>query len=279
MRRVVVTGMGAITPFGVGVERSWQKLLAGESGVRRIESFDTSDLPSKIAGQVPRGAAADGAFDPEAYLPAKERRRIDEFILFAIAATREAVADAGLTTKDEAELERSGVLVGSGIGGLPSIAENAIKLHEQGPRRISPFFIPGSIINEASGLIAIEHGFKGPNHAVVTACATGAHAIGETAFLGVGGDVGCDQHRTVGDLERGGCCARGLGKYRFDRRVRSLQRNRELRHLGGDVVDAFAQQRVFHPLRGPARFGFALHCGEFALQLGPFAIGPLELLL
>jgi 3-oxoacyl-[acyl-carrier-protein] synthase II len=183
MRRVVVTGLGLVTPLGVGVERGWQELLKGTSGVRRIESFDVSDLPAKIAGQVPRGPQAEGGFDPDAYLSNKEQRRVDDFILFAVAAAQHAVENAGLSGLSDEQKERAGVLLGSGIGGLPSIAENAVKLAQLGPRRISPYFIPGSLINEASGLVSMRHGFKGPNHAVVTACATGAHAIGDAARL------------------------------------------------------------------------------------------------
>jgi 3-oxoacyl-[acyl-carrier-protein] synthase II len=182
MRRVVVTGLGLVSPLGVGVEPSWAALLAGRSGIRRIEHFDVSDLPTRIAGQVPRGAGAE-EYDALRVTSAKELRRMDEFMVFALAAARQAVNDAGLCSASEAERERSGVLIGSGIGGLPKIAENAIKLHEQGPRRISPYFIPGSLVNEASGVVSIEHGFKGPNHAVVTACATGAHALGDAARL------------------------------------------------------------------------------------------------
>ncbi|HVJ16322.1 MAG TPA: beta-ketoacyl-ACP synthase II [Polyangiaceae bacterium] len=183
MRRVVVTGMGLVTPLGVGVDRVWAELLQGASGVRRIESFDTSDLPAKIAGQVPRGPLSEGGFTADDYLSSKEQRRVDDFIIFAVAAAQHAVEDAGWVKPVDAELERTGVMIGSGIGGLQGIAENAVKLEQQGPRRISPFFIPGSLINEASGAVSIRYGFRGPNHAVVTACATGAHAIGDAARL------------------------------------------------------------------------------------------------
>ena len=183
MRRVVVTGMGLVTPLGVGVDRVWAELLQGASGVRRIESFDTSDLPAKIAGQVPRGPLSEGGFTADDYLSSKEQRRVDDFIIFAVAAAQHAVEDAGWIKPVDAELERTGVMIGSGIGGLQGIAENAVKLEQQGPRRISPFFIPGSLINEASGAVSIRYGFRGPNHAVVTACATGAHAIGDAARL------------------------------------------------------------------------------------------------
>jgi 3-oxoacyl-[acyl-carrier-protein] synthase II len=185
---VVVTGLGMVSPLGLGVRQSFAALLAGRSGVSRIERFDVSDLPSKIAGQVPRGSEP-GQYDPLRLASAKELRRYDEFILFALAAAEEAVNDAGWKPESEAARERSGVLIGSGIGGLPSIAENAVKLEREGPRRISPYFIPGSLINEASGVVSIRYGFKGPNHAVVTACATGAHALGDAARLIALGDA------------------------------------------------------------------------------------------
>jgi 3-oxoacyl-[acyl-carrier-protein] synthase II len=172
--------MGAVTPLGIGVESSWSNLLAGKSGVSAIERFDVSDLPSRIAGQVPRGP--DG-FDPLRIVAPKELRRMDEFIVFALAAADQAIVQAGWSDPSDAERERTGVMIGSGIGGLPMIAENAVALHERGPRRVSPYFIPGSLINEASGVVSIRHGFRGPNHAVVTACATGAHAIGDAARL------------------------------------------------------------------------------------------------
>ncbi|HTA87975.1 MAG TPA: beta-ketoacyl-ACP synthase II [Polyangiaceae bacterium] len=188
MRRVVVTGLGVVSPLGLGAERSFSALLAGRSGISRIERIDVSDLPSKIAGQVPRGSEP-GQYDPLRVASAREQRRYDEFILFALAAADEAVADSGWKPQTEAEQEQTGVLIGSGIGGLPSIAENAVKLEREGPRRISPYFIPGSLINEASGVASIRFGFKGPNHAVVTACATGAHALGDAARLIAVGDA------------------------------------------------------------------------------------------
>jgi len=183
MRRVVVTGMGLVTPLGLGVEHVWRKLLAGESGITAIRTFDVSDLPAKIAGSVPRGIAQPGLLDPDEYLPAKDQRRVSDFILYALAAAREAVAAAGWTPSDPHERERTGVIIGSGIGGLPSIEENSVKLHEKGPRRISPFFIPSCLVNEAAGVVSIQYGFQGPNHAVATACATGAHAIGDAARM------------------------------------------------------------------------------------------------
>src|SRR5215212_10278278 len=183
MRRVVVTGMGLVTPLGIGLERVWGRLLAGESGIRAIQSFDVSDLPSRVAAQVPRCDRASGLFNADDWVPPKDQRRMDEFIVFAMGAAVQAVEDAGWHPVDDEECERTGVMIGSGIGGLPGITEGAVTLHERGPRRISPFFIPANLINLASGNVSIRYGFKGPNHAVVTACSTGAHAIGDAARL------------------------------------------------------------------------------------------------
>ncbi len=183
MRRVVVTGLGLVTPLGIGVEHVWKRLINGESGIGAIQSFDVSDLPAKIAGQVPRGETAAGHFNADDWVPHKDQRKMDDFIIFAIGAAAQAVNDAGWTPTDEESLERTGVMIGSGIGGLPGIAETSMILHEKGPRRISPFFIPSCLINLASGQVSIKYGFKGPNHAVVTACSTGAHAIGDAARL------------------------------------------------------------------------------------------------
>jgi 3-oxoacyl-[acyl-carrier-protein] synthase II len=183
MRRVVVTGIGLVTPLGVGGETVWRRLLDGQSGIRGIQSFDVSDLPAKIAGQVPRGETASGSFNADDWVPPKDQRRMDEFIVFALAAAEQAVTDAGWKPDGADDRERTGVMVGSGIGGLPGITEGAITLHERGPRRISPFFIPSNLINLASGHVSIRYGFGGPNHAVVTACSTGAHAIGDAARI------------------------------------------------------------------------------------------------
>lgn len=180
-RRVVVTGMGIVSPLGVGVDTVWKKLLAGDSGISSITKFDASEVNSKIAGQVPR--EGEGAFDPDKYVTPKEQRKMDEFIIYAIAAAEEAVKDAQWEPTDEASKERTGVMIGSGIGGLDGITKNAITMQEKGSRRISPFFIPSCLINLASGHVSIRHGFKGPNHSVVTACATGAHAIGDAARM------------------------------------------------------------------------------------------------
>jgi 3-oxoacyl-[acyl-carrier-protein] synthase II len=182
-RRVVVTGMGMVTPLGCGVDFAWQRLLEGKSGIRRIDQFEVDDLPSKIAGLVPRGTE-EGAFDVDAVMAPKDARKNDPFILFGVAAADEAVRDASWQPEDGEARNRAGVLMGSGIGGLGTIAEAAVSLKEKGPRRgVGPFFIPACLINLASGQISIRHGLRGPNHAVVTACSTGAHAIGDAARL------------------------------------------------------------------------------------------------
>jgi 3-oxoacyl-[acyl-carrier-protein] synthase II len=183
MRRVVVTGIGLVTPLGVGIAQNWRRLLAGESGLAPIQSFDVQDLPAKIAGQVPRGDTAEGRFNADDWVPAKDQRKMDAFIVFAIAAAAQAVEDAGWQPQDDEGRERTGVMIGSGIGGLPCISDTAVTLAERGPRRVSPFFIPASLINLASGNVSIRYGFKGPNHAVVTACSSGAHAIGDAARI------------------------------------------------------------------------------------------------
>ena len=183
MRRVVVTGLGLVTPLGSGVEPVWRRLIDGRSGLRAIQGFDTSDLPSKIAGQVPHGETAEGYFNLDDYVTPQERRRMDPFIVFGLAAADQAVADAEWRPDDEESLERTGVMIGSGIGGLQTIADAALTVHERGPRRLSPFFIPAAIINLISGHVAIRYGFQGPNHSVVTACSTGTHAIGDATRL------------------------------------------------------------------------------------------------
>ncbi len=183
MRRVVITGLGMVTPLACGVEETWSRLLEGKSGARKIESFETADLTTKIAAQVPRGDGSGGTFNPDQWFDPKEQRRVDDFITFGVAAARQAVKDSGWEPQTEEDRYRSGVLIGSGIGGLEGIGDAAILLKEKGPRRISPFFITGRLINLVSGYASIEFGYKGPNHAVVTACATGAHAIGDAARL------------------------------------------------------------------------------------------------
>ncbi|WP_373503803.1 beta-ketoacyl-ACP synthase II [Aestuariivirga sp.] len=183
MRRVVVTGLGMVSPLATGVEESWSRILAGQSGAGTISRFDASDLSCKIACEVKRGDGSNGTFNPEAWMDHKDLRRYDDFIIFAMAAAKQAMKDSGIELKTEDEKYKAGVLVGSGIGGLSNIADTTMLMHEKGPRRISPFFIPGSLINLASGLISIEFGCKGPNHSVVTACSTGSHAIGDAARL------------------------------------------------------------------------------------------------
>ena len=189
MRRVVVTGLGLVTPLACGVEETWSRLLAGQSGASAITKFKTDDLATKIACQVPRGDGANGTFDPAQWVDPKELRRMDDFIIYGIAAAKQAVVDSGWVARTDEEQYRTGCLIGSGIGGLTGIEEASILVHEKGPRRLSPFFIPGRLINLVSGYVSIEHGFKGPNHSVVTACATGAHAIGDAARLIMFGDA------------------------------------------------------------------------------------------
>ena len=188
MRRVVVTGLGIVSPLGCGVEHTWKRLINGESGLRAIEHFDVSDLAAKIAGVIPRGTG-ENELDMDKVVPAKERRRMDDFIVYGLAAAQEAIEDSGWKPQDDESRERTGVMIGSGIGGLPAIAEGALTLKDSGPRRVSPFFIPSALINLVSGHVSIQYGFKGPNHAVVTACATGAHAIGDAARLIMFGDA------------------------------------------------------------------------------------------
>ena len=183
MRRVVVTGLGLVTPLASGVEESWTRILDGQSGAGTISRFDASHLATDYACEVPHGDGTDGTFNPDAWMPPKEQRKVDTFILYGVAAAAQAVEDAGWTPEDRAELDRTGVLIGSGIGGLNSIAETAIVLRDRGPRRVSPYFVPGALINLISGQVSIRYGFRGPNHSVVTACSTGAHAIGDAARL------------------------------------------------------------------------------------------------
>jgi 3-oxoacyl-[acyl-carrier-protein] synthase II len=189
MRRVVVTGLGLVTPLACGIEQTWQRLLAGQSGITRIEKFEVSDIPCKIAGQVPRGNGSVGAFNADDWMEPKEQRKVDDFIVFAMAAATQALDDAGWHPREHADQITSGVLIGSGIGGVEGIAETALLLRDRGPRRVSPFFIPGRLINLASGYVSINHSLKGPNHAVVTACSTGAHAIGDAGRLIALGDA------------------------------------------------------------------------------------------
>ncbi len=189
MRRVVVTGLGMVTPLGSGVEHTWSRLIAGDSGAGPIRGFESADLPCRIACQVPFGDGTNGTFNPDAAMDPKEQRKVDPFIVYAMAAADEAIADSGWVPATEDDRYATGVLIGSGIGGIGGIYDASVTLHEKGPRRISPFFIPGRIINLAAGQVSIKHGLKGPNHAVVTACSTGAHAIGDASRLIALGDA------------------------------------------------------------------------------------------
>ena len=183
MRRVVITGLGLVTPLACGVEETWRRLLAGENGIRRIEDFEVSDISCQLGGVIPRGDGSDGSFNPDDWMPKKDQRKVDDFIIYAMAAADQAISDCGWKAEEYEDQIRAGVLVGSGIGGLQGIASTSLLLEAKGPRRVSPFFIPGRLINLASGYISIKHQLKGPNHAVVTACSTGTHAIGDAARL------------------------------------------------------------------------------------------------
>ena len=189
MRRVVITGLGLVTPLGCGVEPTWTALLAGKSGARRVAEFEVSDISCQIACFVPRGDGTAGTFNPDQWMEPKEQRKVDDFIIYAVAAADQAIADSGYKAVTREQQERMGVLIGSGIGGLSGIADTSLLLKEKGPRRVSPFFIPGRLINLASGYVSIKHGIRGPNHAVVTACSTGSHAIGDAARLVALGDA------------------------------------------------------------------------------------------
>jgi 3-oxoacyl-[acyl-carrier-protein] synthase II len=189
MRRVVVTGLGLVTPLADGVEESWSRILAGQSGAGAITGFDTTGLVTTYACEVPLGDGSNGTFCAESYMEPKEQRKVDTFIMFGVAAAQQAVEDAGWMPQDRVSLERTGVLIGSGIGGLNSIANTAVMMEEKGPRRVSPFFVPGALINLISGHVSIKYGFRGPNHSVVTACSTGAHAIGDASRLIMHGDA------------------------------------------------------------------------------------------
>ncbi|MBC6717713.1 beta-ketoacyl-ACP synthase II [Aurantimonas sp. DM33-3] len=189
MRRVVITGVGMVTPLGAGAGVTWKRLLNGESGLKRVDNFQVDDLACQIAGQIPRGDGQDGTFDPDHWMEPKEQRKVDDFIIYAVAAASEALDDANWHPETYEDQIASGVLIGSGIGGLQGIERTSLILAEKGPRRISPFFIPGSLINLASGHVSIRNGLKGPNHSVVTACSTGAHAIGDASRLIALGDA------------------------------------------------------------------------------------------
>jgi 3-oxoacyl-[acyl-carrier-protein] synthase II len=203
--------MGMVTPLGCGVEPTWERLIAGQSGARKIEKFDVSDLPAKIACQIPRGDCSEGTYDPDNWMEPKEQRKVDDFIVYAMCAARQALEHAGWKPTTYDEQVTTGVMIGSGIGGIEGISETALVLRDRGPRRVSPFFIPGRLINLASGYVSIEFGLKGPNHAVVTACSTGAHAIGDAARLIALGDadvmVAGGTESPIGRLAMAGFCA------------------------------------------------------------------------
>jgi 3-oxoacyl-[acyl-carrier-protein] synthase II len=211
MRRVVVTGLGMVSPLANGVEQTWKRILNGDSGARRIEKFEVSDLTCQIACMVPRGDGTNGTFNPDDWMEPKEQRKVDDFIIFAMAAASQALDDANWHPSTEEERCATGTLIGSGIGGIEGIGEAAVVLKERGPRKLSPFFIPGRLINLASGYVSIKHGLKGPNHAVVTACSTGAHAIGDASRLIAFGDadvmVAGGAESAVNRLAMGGFCA------------------------------------------------------------------------
>jgi 3-oxoacyl-[acyl-carrier-protein] synthase II len=189
MRRVVITGLGLVSPLGCGVETNWKRLIAGESGARKITEFEVADLACQIACTIPRGPYSDGAFNADEWMEPKEQRKVDDFIIYAVAAAHQALDDAGWHPESPDDQAASGVLIGSGIGGLKGIEETSLLLAARGPKRVSPFFIPGRLINLASGHVSIRHGLKGPNHSVVTACSTGAHAIGDASRLIALGDA------------------------------------------------------------------------------------------
>jgi 3-oxoacyl-[acyl-carrier-protein] synthase II len=212
-RRVVVTGMGIASPLGLGVETVWNKLIEGQSGIRQIQSFDVTDLAAKIAGQVPAGTRADGGLTLSEWIPVKDQRKMDRFIHLALVAAIEAVEDSGWMPEDEDDREATGVMIGSGIGGLQTIYDASIQVHEGKVKRLSPFFIPSALINLASGHLSIKYGFKGPNHSAVTACATGVHAIGDAARLIIWGDADV---MVAGGAE-GAVCPLGIGGFAASR--------------------------------------------------------------
>jgi 3-oxoacyl-[acyl-carrier-protein] synthase II len=189
MRRVVITGLGLVSPLGCGVEHTWKRIVAGENGARRVTEFDVSDIACQIACTIPRGDYADGGYNPDEWMEPKEQRKVDDFIIFGMAAATQALDDAGWHPESYDDQAATGVLIGSGIGGLQGIEKTSLLLAEKGPKRISPFFIPGRLINLASGYVSIKHGLKGPNHSVVTACSTGAHAVGDASRLIALGDA------------------------------------------------------------------------------------------
>ena len=228
MRRVVVTGLGMVSPLGCGVEPTWKRILNGESGARRIESFDVSDLQTKYACTVVRGDGSNGTFNPDKWMEPKDQRKVDDFIIFGMAAAGQALDDANWHPETEEDKCATGTMIGSGIGGLSGIAETALLLKERGPRKVSPFFIPGRLINLASGYVSIQHGLKGPNHSVVTACSTGAHAIGDASRLIMLGDadvmVAGGAESPVNRLAMAGFCALRAMSTKFNDRPTAASR-------------------------------------------------------
>ena len=239
MRRVVVTGMGIACPLGLGVERVWKRLIAGESGINAIQSFDTSELTAKIAGQVPVGTRAEGKLDISEWIPVKDQKKMDRFIHLAVVAASEAVEDSGWVPPDEEARCATGVMIGSGIGGLGTIYEASVLVAQGKSRRLSPFFIPSALINLASGHVSIKYGFKGPNHSVVTACATGVHAIGDAARLIILGDadvmVAGGAEGAVNELGMAGFCASRALSTNFNDRPAAASRPWD-RHRDGFVM-------------------------------------------
>src|SRR6201747_1371710 len=211
MRRVVVTGLGMVSPLGCGIEPTWKRILNSESGARKIDTFDVSDLTSRIACVIPRGDGSGGSFNPDQWMEPKDQRKVDDFIIYGMSAAKQALDDANWHPESEEDKCATGTLIGSGIGGLSGIADTAIVLKERGPRKLSPFFIPGRLINLASGYVSLAHGLKGPNHSVVTACSTGAHAIGDASRLIALGDadvmVAGGTESPIGRLAMAGFCA------------------------------------------------------------------------
>jgi 3-oxoacyl-[acyl-carrier-protein] synthase II len=228
MRRVVVTGMGIACPLGIGVEHVWRRLINSESGISAIQSFDTKDVPCKVAGQVPQGTKADGRLDIGEWIPVKDQKKMDRFIHLALVAGTEAVEDSGWQPETEEDRCATGVMIGSGIGGLQTIYEGSLLVHQGKARRLSPFFIPSALINLGSGHLSIKYGFKGPNHAVVTACATGVHAIGDATRLIMWGDadvmVAGGAEATVCELGIAGFCASRALSTGFNDRPREASR-------------------------------------------------------
>jgi 3-oxoacyl-[acyl-carrier-protein] synthase II len=269
MRRVVVTGLGLVTPLACGTEPTWRRLIAGDSGIKRIEKFDVSDITCKIAGQVPRGDGSNGTFNADDWMEPKEQRKVDDFIVFAMAAATQALNDADWHPREYDDQIASGVLIGSGIGGVEGIAETALVLRDRGPRRVSPFFIPGRLINLASGYVSIAHSLKGPNHAVVTACSTGSHAIGDAGRLIALGDadvmVAGGTESPVNRISLAGFAAcRALSTGFNDtpeRASRPYDRDRD-GFVMGEGAGAVVLEEYYHRAGGRRRWRVSLHVGR-----------------